>query len=395
MSKFSKELEEILKTDPLGLLDVKPKASSIMSADQRLIASFQDINDFVREHGGEPTQSRDIKERKLFSRLKSLRESPEKAAALAEYDTFELLVDVKFPEPIEINSIDDILGDDALGLLGDDETDPNDIFRLTNVPKSIDMPDSIARRKPCKDFDLFENLFKLCHAGLASGKKKLRKFMGEQQIAVSNFFVLHGVLVYVAAMGEKEQKKGKLNARLRCIFENGTESNMLMRSLAAELYKGGSGRRVVNHIDGLFDGPKQVTEGDEATGYIYVLRSLSEDPQIKEIKDLHKIGFSSQPVQQRIQNAAQEPTYLMAGVKLITEFETYNFNPQKLENLLHTFFAESCLNLSVTDSKGNQHAPREWFIVPLDVIETAVQLLISGEIVNYRYDSQQQAIAAK
>ncbi len=127
----------------------------------------------------------------------------------------------------------------------------------------------------------------------------------------------------------------------------------------------------------------------------YILRSLSEDPQIKEIKDLHKIGFSSQPVQQRIQKAPQEPTYLMAGVKLITEFETYNFNPQKLENLLHTFFAESCLNLSVTDNKGKQHAPREWFIVPLDVIETAVQLLISGEIVNYRYDSQQQAIAAK
>jgi len=106
----------------------------------------------------------------------------------------------------------------------------------------------------------------------------------------------------------------------------------------------------------------------------YILRSLSEDPQIKEIKDLHKIGFSSQPVQQRIQKAPQEPTYLMAGVKLITEFETYNFNPQKLENLLHTFFAESCLNLSVTDNKGKQHAPREWFIVPLDVIETAVQL---------------------
>jgi len=395
MSQFSEELDKILETDPLGLLDIKPKASSVISADERLIASFEEINDFVREHNSEPIQSRDIKERKLYSRLKSLRESPEKAAALAEFDSFGLLADVKFPEPIEINSVDDILGDDVLGLLGDDEADPNDIFELTNVTKSIEMPDYIARRKPCKEFDQFEHLFKQCHAGLASGEKELRKFMGEQQIAAGNFFILHGVMVYIAAMGKKEQKKGQYNARLRCIFENGTESNMLMRSLAAELYKERNGRRIINRIEGLFDAPGQVTQEDEATGFIYVLRSLSEDPQIKEIKNLHKIGFSSQPVKQRIQNAAQEPTYLMADVKVITEFETYNFNPQKLENLLHTFFAESCLNLAVTDSNGNQHAPREWFIVPLDVIETAVQLLISGEIINYRYDSQQQIISAK
>ncbi len=398
MIDFDKELETILEDDPLGLLEVKPKASSVMTADARLIASFEEINDYIQLHGHKPTESRDIKERRLFSRLKGLRGSPDKAAALAEYDTHGLLSDVVAFEPKEINTIDDVLGDDVLGLLDSDlsgESDPIDIFKLRNVPKSIEMPDHIARRKPCQDFERFEQLFTQCHADLVSGNKELRKFTGEQQITAGHFFILHGVMVYVAEVGNKEKKGGKVNAKLRCIFENGTESNMLLRSLATELYKDEGGRRVLEPRDDLFNETERVTEDDEKTGYIYVLRSLSEDSKIKEIENLYKIGFSSQPVKQRIQNAAQEPTYLMAEVAVITEFQTYNLNPQKLELLLHTFFAESCLNIDVFDSKGKRHTPREWFIVPLHIIETAVKLLINGEVINYRYDSQRQEIIGK
>ncbi|OOY49053.1 hypothetical protein BOV94_12625 [Solemya velum gill symbiont] len=400
MINFDKELESILDDDPLGLLDVKPKASSVMTADARLIASFEEINAYISEHGHEPTASRDIKERRLFSRLKGLRDSPDKAAALAGYDAHGLLTDVVATEPKEINSIDDVLEDDVLGLLDGDlpsESDPNDIFALRNVPKSIEMPDHIAKRKPCKEFDRFEPLFKRYHAELISGEKTTRKFESELQIAVGEMFILQGMLVYVASIGKKEKKNfGNVNARLYCVFENGTESNMLLRSLAAAFWKDEHSRQIVDAKQAeLLKAPEQIGAEDEVTGYIYVLRSLSDDEKISEIDDLYKIGFSTVPTDERIKNAAQEPTYLMADVEVVSEFQTLNLNPQKLELLIHTFFAESCLNIDVFDNYGKRYTPREWFVVPLHIISAALKMLISGEIVNYRYDSQKQEILPK
>ena len=170
---------------------------------------------------------------------------------------------------------------------------------------------------------------------------------------------------------------------------------MLLRSLAAALYKDDGGRRVLNTRDELFNDTGKVTEEDTSTGYVYILRSKSEWPEIKEIENLYKIGFSRHPVKQRIQNAAQDPTYLMAEVSIVAEYQTFNLNPQKFENMLHTLFASSCLNLDVTGKQGVQSKPREWFVVPLNVIEMAVQLLINGEIVNYRYDADKQDIVEK
>ena len=331
MIDFAKELALILESDPLDLLNVKPQASSVISAEQRLLASFEEINAFVKAHGHEPQKNRDMSERRLYSRLEGLR---------------------------------------------------ND-------------PDNIAKRKPCKEFETYEPLFKQCHLGLASGKNELRRFMGEQQIAAGHFFVLHGVMVYVADVGIKEKKRGKVNARLRCIFENGTESNMLLRSLATELYKDESGRRVLSTPEDYLDEAEQMTEEDKPTGYIYILRSLSDDPKIKETENLFKIGFSTLPVTQRIKNAAQEPTYLMAEVRLLNEIQTFNLNPQKLELLLHTFFADACLNIDIFDAKGMRYTPREWFAVPLFIIETAIGLLLNGEIVHYRYDHQRVEIVEK
>ena len=299
-----------------------------------------------------------------------------------------------------INTIDDVLGDDFFGLLSTnpmDEEDPNEIFKLKHISlhKTLDMPEQIARRVPCKNFERYEYLFKQCHSDLVTGKNEFRPFTGEQQIAAGHFFILHGIMVYVANVGEKEKKRGKVNARLLCIFENGTESNMLLRSLATELYKDESGLRVIASGEDLLVKDEQITNEDQSTGFIYIVRSLSEDLRIKEVEHLYKVGFSSQPVNQRIKNAAQEPTYLMADVTLLSEFQTYNLNPQKLELLLHTFFAEACLNVDVFDKEGKRYTPREWFVVPLHVIETAVKLLINGEIINYRYDNNQQEIIEK
>ena len=221
------------------------------------------------------------------------------------------------------------------------------------------MPDTIARRKPCGDFERFEPLFKQCHAELQSEKRELRKFTGEQQIAPGHFFILHGVMVYVADVGERQQNKGKVNARLHCVFENGTESNMLLRSLATELYKDENGRRVLNLDEDLLSPIETITQDDQSSGYIYVLRSLSDNPEIKALDILYKIGYSSQPVKQRINNAIQEPTYLMADVDVVSEYQTYNLNPQKLELLLHIFFAEACLNIDIFDGQGKWYTPRE------------------------------------
>lgn len=384
-------LLKILDDDDLGLLNIRPKRSSI-TVDERLLQSFEQINDFYRQHGKEPESNpSNILEFQLFNRLKGLRASKEKCEALQEVDEFHLLTFIEPEKPI--TSVADIFSDDSFGLL-DDEAES--IFDLKHVPKSpMEMPEKIAQRKRCKDFDQFEHLFKQCHAELTSGVREARQFTGEQQIKPGHFFVLHGVMVYVSEVGEKEVKNGKVNARLRCIFENGTESNMLLRSLATELYKDETGRRILDHHEKALEALEQIQAEDEKTGYLYVLQSLSQQADIASIKNLFKIGYSTVPVQERIKNAAEEPTYLMAPVKVVEVFECYNLNPQKFELLLHTFFGKACLNVDVFDKTGKRFSPREWFVAPLHIIEAAANMLINGEIVNYRYDPDSSGIVER
>lgn len=380
------KLEDLLKIvgdDDLDLLKVKPAGSGAMAADARLVASFREVEEFVRRHGREPQANHaDMHEFKLNSRLAGIRASKAKAESLMAIDTHGLL-----GKPVE--SVGEIFEDDDIGLLG--ATD-DDIFNLRHVPATIAMPDKIAQRKPCEDFEQFEPLFKQCFEELAAGVREMRAFTGEQQIKVGHFFVLNGITAYVAEVGEKEIKNKKVNARLRCIFENGTESNMLLRSLATELYKDPTGRRILDSHDKALEELELIKEDDKSTGYVYVLSSSSEKPEIKAIQNLYKIGFSSVPVEARIKNAKQEPTYLMAAVKIVSVYQCYNLKPQKFEALLHAFFGKNCLEVQVADSAGNFHTPREWFIAPLPCIELAIQLLINGEIVHYRYDGDSQEV---
>lgn len=376
---------KLLEDDEFGLLKTKQKPTN-NTADERLIASFQEINDFIEKNGNAPEANpSDVMEFRLYSRLKGFNEDSKKALALSPFDQFSILKPIK---PIE--SVDDVFNDDSIGLL-DDEAES--IFQLKHVQKSPQKPDYFAKRKPCKDFKRYESLFKECQADLAEKRRVLSPFSGEQQIFKGQFFVLKGILLYIADEGERENNNGKVNARLRCIFENGTESNMLLRSLAAELYK--DGRRVSAHEEHLLDGLNSITDEDEQTGQIYVLRSLSTNSDIASVKNLYKIGFSKQSIESRIQNAEKDPTFLMAPVKLVTSFRCYNLNPQKLEQLIHTFFGEACLNVDIYDSNGKRHIPREWFVAPLDVIEQSIKLLNNGEIVNYKYDRAVQEVVLK
>ena len=374
-------LDEILDNDPFGLLEVKVK-NPIITADDRLIASFEEVNDFYEKNGYEPKKSTDINERRLYSRLEGIRLNPDKVKALIEYDRFDLLKNIKIT-----TSIDDIFEEDPLGLLGSDE---EDIFTLKNIPKTTSMPEYVASRKPCKEFNKYEELFIRCQHDLKKGKRKLIKFQNEQQIRKGHYFVLKGVLLYVAEVEKTFIKDGKKNARLKLIFENGTYSDMLLRSLSAELYK--HGKRVSEYDETKIDGLFQVDEDDKKNGYIYILKSLSNDDRILTKKHLYKIGFSTTKVDVRIKNATQDPTYLMADVEVVSIFEVYNVNPYKLEQLIHKFFSNSCLDIDIVDAKGFIHKPREWFIAPLKVINEVIKLIVNGEIVGYRYNAESEMI---
>jgi hypothetical protein len=383
MVEFS--LDEILADDPLGLLSEAKAKTKSLNEDDRLTASFEEINVFVEKNGCEPKKLADMLERTLHSRLEGIRQNPQKMEYLKPYDRFNIL------QKIEINSIDDILNDDVFGLLENEDND--DIFTLKNIPKQkeITMPDYVASRKPCKEFAKYEEIFKNVQNDLKTGKRTLAKFEKEQEIYEGEFYILKGVMVYVASKGHLVKKNGKTNTRLDCIYENGTESDVLMRSLSRELYR--DGKRVSRHEDKLLENLQMINEEDSKSGYIYILESLSTDEKISFIKNLYKIGYSTTSVKERIKNAINEPTYLMAPVRIVSVYETYNMNTQKFEQLLHRFFGNVCLNVDIFGNDGKRYTPREWFIAPLGIIEKTIELIVSGEIMNYKYDEKNEKLS--
>lgn len=379
-------LDEIFNDDPFGLLEIA-SPSKAKTELERLRESFDEICAFAEQNGRGPEPNiSNISEHQLFLRLDNLRRNPEKAEFLAQFDHLGLLQH----SSKEINTLEDILEDDSFDLLPED---PVDLHSSWRPPKETSMPDYVARRKPCDDFSEFEPLFKKCQADLAERKRKLYPFKNEQQISKGSFFVLHGVLLYVADRGEMNVSKGKKNTRLRCIFVNGTESDMLLRSLAAELYK--NGRRVTEHSEKLLSDFEGISSTDAETGIIYVLKTASQDEDLRAIPHLHKIGFSTSTLEQRIKDAVNDPTYLMAPVIPVAKWTCYNLNPQKFENLIHRLFEAARLHLTVVGPDGNTHTPREWYNVPLDVIEQAIEFIISGEIVHYKYDPVKCIIIGK
>lgn len=386
------DLLKIIEEDDLNLLSVKPKASSVITTDERLVSSFQEINNFIKENNREPETGKGIKEHQLATRLKSIRENKKKSEGLSALDEHGLLDNVQK----EISSIDDILKDDDLGLLN--ATDDN-IFEIKNVPniQTREDADFVARRQSLKDFEEYEPLFKKCHDELSRGERKLIPFV-ESRMAEGDFFVLDGILLFLEKiLNPYRGNSNKINRRTHCIFENGTESNALLRSLGKGLSENGYAVSCnINDADKtLFDNSSVIGDGDKQTGFIYVIKSLSTDLKIQEINNLYKIGFSNIPVEERIKNASEEPTYLMAPVSIVSTFECYNFNPQKLEQLLHNFFGSACVNIDIFDKNNQRHLPREWFIAPLPIIEKAIGLIINGGIVNYKYDTEKEMIVLR
>jgi len=386
MIDFEGELKKILNEDPLGIL--KNRTSQPITADQRLTDSFEEINRFIDANGKEPIESTDITERKLFSRLKQLRKDFDKASTLKDLDRHNLLVDVK-----EIKNVDDILENDVLGLLDDG---PDNIFNLKNIPAEKIKTDFVARRKPCKNFKEYEDKFKEIQKDIKEGKRKLI-IHKEHHLKEGRYFVLDGILLFlekiddpiIKEFNDKTQgKRKRFDPRIRCIFENGMESNMYLRSLGKELYNNGS-TVIQSNEEAVIEfnkGFSTITDQDKETGNIYILSSLSEKPEIQSIKNLYKIGYSTTSVEKRTENAENETTFLMAPVKIVSSYKTFNLNPQKFEDVIHQFFSERCLDIKIADKDGNYKKPKEWYIAPIKVIEQVIELIINREIQNYKFD---------
>lgn len=333
---------------------------------------FLEIVEFVKKHGREPQKvPNDLVERSLASRLMGLRKDPERIKHLKQYDEIGLLEkEVKIPE---ISSVDDILSKGSSVLLGDslDNDKAASIFDTSSLKKVTTMPDYVAKRKKVEDFEQYEELFRKCHKEITEGRRKILRFRNEQDIRPNSFYILKGVLLYVENVGERKKIKGKTNARLRCVFENGTASDMLLRSLSAELYK--NGRRVTDNEDNLLN---NVREDDVSTGFIYVLRSLSTDPQISSIKNLYKIGFTTGSVENRIRNAENESTYLYAPVEIVTTYQVYNMNGSKFETAIHHALANNNLDVSILGANGKMLVPKEWFVVELEALQEVINKIV-------------------
>jgi hypothetical protein len=369
-------LDDILDDE---LLTAPEKPKKLTSSD-RLERAFLEIVEFRRTEGRLPSsQTRDIAERKLGARLDGFLANEAKAEAVKHLDEFGLLEAPEAPA-----SIDDLLESDDLDeLLGDD----SGILDVSGLPviKRPESAESVAQRVKAKDFEQFEPLFKAKHAGLRDGIFVLRPFTGMDLIREGVFFVLNGVMCFVAEVGEKVDLviggESRKKQRLRLVFENGTESAMYDKSLQTRMYEA-QGQVLARTGHDASD----ILEADIESGHIYVLQSMSNDPLVANMEDLHKIGFSTTSVEQRVKGASTSPTYLMAPVKIVADYRVYNVKASALEALLHRVFADVRLDLTQVDRNGRDYDPSEWFVVPRDVINRAVAMIMSGEIVDYTYD---------
>jgi hypothetical protein len=383
------ELSDDELLEALGVVVETKKSGAHTPREERVLAGFEDIVSFVKERGRTPQHGEecDIFERVYAVRLDRLRGQSEFHALLAPHDEFGLLGSKYEDKPREPQNDDELLAE-----LGVDIGSPDSLTVLKHVkPRAeIQVAEDIAARTPCKDFEAFKPLFDQVQKEIETGVRKTRPFEANQEgarIEPGQFFILGGQKAYVAEVGEEFlTEQGRKNARMRVIFDNGTEIRGLLRSFQRALYKDEAGRWITSPSAGpLFD-QSDAAEGDE-TGTIYVLRSKSSDPRTAPYREvLHKIGVTGGDVQQRIASAATDATYLLADVEIVATYTLRNINRTKLENLLHRFFSAARLDMEIRDRFDNPVKPREWFLVPLPVIDEVVNRIKNETIVDYAYD---------
>jgi len=387
MAKGYTEEDDALLAE-LGVEIETKKISARTPQEERIIAGFEEIQRFVDQNGRIPGhgEDKDIFERLYVTRLERLRELGEGRDLLLDIDHQGLLASGKPVKDADLEALDD---DALLAELGIAEEAPS-ISDLKHVRSTSEKKaaEDVAGREKCEDFDTFKPLFEQIQKELDSGIRETRKFELKAEIEPGRFFIVGGQKAYVAEMSDIElTDHGRTDARLRVVFDNGTQSKMLMRSLQRALNADGdAGRRITEPNAGpLF--ADETAEGDEASGTIYVLRSRSDHPLVAANRELvHKIGVTSNDVEKRIAGAQLQTTFLMAKVDIVATYQLYNINRSKLETLLHRIFAPAQLDIEIPDRLGRPIRPREWFLVPLFVVEEAVDRIKDGTIARYIYD---------
>ena len=388
MAKATFTEEDNALLEELGVEAEVPRQGTRTPREERIIAGFEEIQRFFDEHGRAPQHGEewDIFERLYAVRLDRLREQAECRAVLEPLDRQGLLrgqVHEKAVEPDELND------DELLAQLGVGAAAPDDITNLKHVRSVADKraAEVVANRTVCADFSIFQPLFAEVRADLEVGTRETRRFGENAEIKKGEFFILGGQIAYVADMGEEfVAEYGRPDRRLRIIYDNGTESDLLLRSFQRALYKDEGGRRITDPDLGPLFG-SSTDEDDLQSGIIYVLQSKSDHPDIAANRQLiHKIGVTGGKVETRIANAVKDATYLLADVEVVATYTLYNINRTKLEYLIHRIFDSARLDLAIHDRFGNPVKPQEWFLVPLAAINEAVERIKDGSITRMVYD---------
>jgi len=384
--------EELLSA--LGVEAVPEKPVSRSPRDERVIAGFEDIQRFFDEHGRPPQHGhdRDIFERLYAVRLDRLRKLEDYRSLLEAFDVHGLLASTD-ERTLEAPVSDDEL----LQALGADQAS-DDLTQLKHVRSAVDKKaaEEIAQREKCPDFEKFENIFEQVQREIDTGLRTTRPFELKSEIRPGRLFIVGGQIAYVAEMEEMFlNAQSRTDARLRVIFSNGTQSNMLMRSLQRSLHKDDASRRITDPSAGpLFS--SDIEEQDEESGTIYVLRSKSDLSVVAENRDLlHKVGVTGGSVERRIANAKIEATFLLADVEIVTTYKLLNIDRVKLENLIHRVLEPARLDIEVHDRFGNPVTPREWFLVPLFVIDEVVDRIKDGTISGLVYSPAEASLVER
>lgn len=287
-------------------------------------------------------------------------------------------------------------------LFGDPLLDVSDkeltLFNLpTDMKRAMEgrrlQPDHYAQRKTCEDFHLYKSLFEQVQRELKEGRRTLMRTSKSANLEAGQYYVVDGMLVYLHSIFDRRRaRNGMADGRTRCIYENGTESDILLETLRRNvLHDGYAVTDTQENIDNTFAN-QPLAEGDRSTGYIYVLKSLSPDPEIAGVKDLYKIGFTINSVEERIANAEKEPTYLMAPVQIVETVQIVNMNSHIFETIMHQVFNAVQFQLKVYDEEGNLHVPTEWFVVPLEIINLVIQKIVDKSITQYSYNAELQCL---
>lgn len=377
----------------LGIDLSLPESHPAPSERDRLVESFEEIQAWVDKHGSEPElQTRNIEERRLGARLSSLRMDVEKTRKLMPYDRHHLLASppASFDEVVQ-SGLADIMG-----------AAPSSIFDTSSLPKKRrTKPETQAERKVCKNFEVYRPLFEQCREDLLSGRRHVFDVAGRkpEQLEAGHFVICHDMLAYVASREKEEHisSSKQKNFRIRLIYDNGTESNVLVRSLYRTLYSEGKliSELEPQNLELSPDVVKPASDDSEVGGFIYVLRSLSKDPQIKGIKHLYKIGVTTGSVEDRVRNAESQGTYLMSGVKVLLSYRCIFPNVHRFETLIHHLFDCAQLKLEVVDEHGKKTYPREWYVVPISVIRQALPMILNGSIAGFKYDPKRKRLVQR